>query len=832
MADKLIKIRYDVETVDVEKADAIFKRIAASTDKADKGVDDLGNAFKKAGDKADDFGKKTDDGFKKPIGTIEKLRRQMIAFEKARDSSTDPKRIELLNRALDKAREKFKNLTTAAKQPEKPISNIAKASQLANTSVSKLGASLLAAFTVTALVGIGKKIFDITAEFQKFDAVLTNTLGSQKQAQGAMLEISDAAAKTNFSVQELTDNYIKFANRGVKLSQAELLKLADIANSTGKDFGQLSEAVLDAFTGENERLKEFGITAKKTGETTQFTFKGITTEVQNTQEAISKYLFGLAELNGVQGTTAGISQTLTGRVSNMEDAFDQLFLTIGRGTTGFLPGLISKFTDFVALMDLSFKSMKQLKEEASALNLSGDLREDIDEVKALADAYVKNGMTISEATKKAAADVSKSLENILNGWNVIGAEEEANLKERIANIRKTFKEQEKTANSELGLLEKLRAELKLVTEQREKATSEKEINGYNQRAKKLQIEIDRLLGVEKQAERTRIELQKLAGIDYTTGLTEFGQTLKGALSEIYEKLYGEQVSGAGKATEANEAQTEAFIDGVGRQIEARAGQYNRERELAAIRLKQEEEERAQRNQAISEGIEVAKGLYGSLVDYQNSLDEQRLNRLEINKERELIAAGENSKERARIELEYDQKIKSIRRKQAEREKRLAIFQAIINTAQGVTAALKLGIPGIILAALVAAAGAVQIAAISNQQIPEYAKGTKSVPGKGNKDTEHALLTPGEMVIPKTTAKKYRPVLDKIFDNKIDPRILNQVAQGKTGGSMMVVNDNKEVVEAIKKLPVDRISMDEDGFKVYLEKGRSRTQYLQKRYSSR
>lgn len=790
MAEKKIKITYEVETVDVEKADAIFRRIAASTDKADKEVREFTKDSKKAGSEA------------------------ATSFKKA-TQETDK-----LGKSLKNSEKGFISLSNVGVKAG-----------------ARIGASLAAAFTVGAALALGKQIFDITAEFQKFEAVLTNTLGSQKQAQGAMSEISVAAAKTNFSVQELTDSYIKFANRGVKLSQDELLKLADIANTTGKSFDQLTEAVLDSFTGENERLKEFGIVAKKTGETTQFTFKGVTTEVQNTQEAISKYLFGLAELNGVQGSTAAISATLTGRVSNLGDAFDQLFLNIGKGTTGFLPGLISGFTDFIGLLAQSFKSVKQIKDEVSALNLSGDLREDIDEVNNLAAAYVKNGRTMSEATRKAAEDVTLSLKHLLTGWNVLTEEQEKDINERIANIKKTFLAEKQGVDAELGILEKLRAELKKVTEEREKASDTKDINKANVRIKQIQAEIDKLLGVGKASERVKIELQRLAGIDFMTGLTASSlERLRSgveALGKVYEKTYGEQITGIGEVSKATQKQADSFVSDIDARINALASKNGREEELRLINEAREKEQYERRVYLAQEFTSTVQGLYASIVAYQNQADQARMLQFEANKERELAAAGNNTKERNRIELEYDAKIKALRRKQAEREKRLAIFNAIINVAQGVTKAIaEGGIVGVILGALVAAAGAIQIATISNQPPPAYAKGTKSVPGVGNRDTEHSLLTPGEMVIPVATKKKYQPILNSIFDNKIDPKILNDIASGKSGGSSVFVNDNKEVVEQLKKVQVNKFSFDEDGFSRYQEKGNSRVKYLQKRYSAK
>jgi hypothetical protein len=789
LAEKIIPIIYDVRNLDdLDKAEAIFRKIAAATDKAGKEVSDLSKDSKKAG-------QDTSNAFKTASKGSEKL-------------------------------------TKSLKDNERGFVSLSNVGVRAG---ARIGASLAAAFTVGAAIALGKKIFDITAEFQKFEAVLTNTLGSQKQAEGAMIAIQQAGAKTNFSVQELTESYVKFANRGIKLSQAELLKLADIANSTGKSFDQLTEAALDSFTGENERLKEFGITAKKTGETTQFTFKGVTTEVKNTQEAVKQYLFSLADLEGVSGATASISATLEGRVSNLGDAFDQLFLNIGKGTTGFLPGLISAFTDFISLMAQSFKSVQQIKKEISALSLSEALRGDIEEVEALAQAYVKNGRTIEEATKKAAADVIESFRRLQNGRKVLSEEEKADLDERIKNLQKQFVTTKQSVDSELGILAKLRKELKEVQEAREKARSEGEIKAYSERALKIQAEIQRLEGLGKQAERTKIQLEALASIDYLTGLTSYGQKLKAALGDVYQKIYGEQIKGAGEATEANKKQVDSFVEGIEAQINARAVQSIKKREQDQ-KDEAEEKARAERRKEIAQEATVATvDLINSIAAYQSQADNNRLAALEAQKERELAIAGDNTNKRAQLEQEFDARIRAIRRRQAEREKRVAIFNAIINIAQGVTKAIAQGgIAGIVLGALVAAAGAVQIAAINNQETPAFNKGTKGVPGPNtNKDTVQAMLTPGEMVIPTKTKKKYWPVLDKIFDNKIDPDLLNGIALGKySGGSLAYINDNKEVVEAIKGLPVTEWTVSDDDLARTVKKRNSRTTYVSERYRSK
>ncbi len=208
----------------------------------------------------------------------------------------------------------------------------------------------LAQGLASEVMELGKEIFETTAKFEKYEAVLKNSLGSQEAASAAMGDIKKFAAETPFSVDELTESYVKYINRGIQPSMEEMRKLGDIAASQGKSFDQLTEAVLDAATGEFERLKEFGIQASKSGDQVEFSFKGIQKTVANTPEAIQEAILSFGELEGVAGGMAAISQTLEGRVSNLGDNFDSLKLTIGEGLKpvfGFLIDVMNSGIDVV-----------------------------------------------------------------------------------------------------------------------------------------------------------------------------------------------------------------------------------------------------------------------------------------------------------------------------------------------------------------------------------------------------------------------------------------------------------------------------------------------------
>lgn len=293
------------------------------------------------------------------------------------------------------------------------IEDTGKKSQGLGSVFKNVFAGMTAYFSIGAVVDLGKQIFNVTAEFQKFEAVLTTSLGSGSAAERALLMIQDFAAKTPFSVAELTDSYVKLANRGLRPTTEELTALGDLASSTGKSFDQLTEAVLDAMSGENERLKEFGIQASKVGDKTFYTFKGVTTQVENTGEAIQKYLVSLGQVEGVTGSMASISETLEGQVSNLGDSFDELFRTIGSGNSGVLSGFISGISEAVKSVTNLIASTDQLGKKFASSSVNKYASETKANFSELAATAIKNGQDVEQALSRQSEVLQKDLETKL-----------------------------------------------------------------------------------------------------------------------------------------------------------------------------------------------------------------------------------------------------------------------------------------------------------------------------------------------------------------------------------------------------------------------------------
>lgn len=227
---------------------------------------------------------------------------------------------------------------------------------------SSIGSLAAGAFTSFSILQLGQEVINATSQFQKFEAVLTNLTGSNDEAKQLIATFSEFAAETPFQVEEVVGAYVKLRNTGITPNIDAMRKLGDVASASGKDLNQLVEALIDAQVGENERLKEFGIRAQKVGEITKFTFRGVTTEVKNTSEAINAYITSLGDIQGVKGANEAIAKTLGGQISNLKDQFTGLFVEIGKASEGVLTKFISGISNALGFINNELRTNRAVQE--------------------------------------------------------------------------------------------------------------------------------------------------------------------------------------------------------------------------------------------------------------------------------------------------------------------------------------------------------------------------------------------------------------------------------------------------------------------------------------
>ncbi len=195
------------------------------------------------------------------------------------------------------------------------------------------------------------------SEFERFQTILMTTEGSAEAAQTAMGWVQNFAVKTPYELDQVTDAFVTLRSYGLDPTQGLLQSLGDTSAAMGKPLSQAVEAIADAVTGENERLKEFGITASKSGNRITYEYTNAAGETVRTaveagnRMAIQQTLMGIMN-EKYAGSMERLSQTWDGMISNVFDLWTKFQMMImNAGLFDWMKGRLGEVLDTINRME-------------------------------------------------------------------------------------------------------------------------------------------------------------------------------------------------------------------------------------------------------------------------------------------------------------------------------------------------------------------------------------------------------------------------------------------------------------------------------------------------
>lgn len=192
------------------------------------------------------------------------------------------------------------------------------------------------------------------------------------------------------------------------------------------------------------------------------------------------------------------------------------------------------------------------------------------------------------------------------------------------------------------------------------------------------------------------------------------------------------------------------------------------------------EELQQRKDDLAESFNDIFGAYTdlsqSILALNNQLYQNDLDNLKTSREDGFLT-----------EKQYNDRVKAIRIKQFEENKKFQIAQAIMGTAQGVINALAVTPPNAVPAAiaLATALGTLNLFKILSTETPSFKKGTLNFQG-GNVDSDGgrlAVLHPREAVIPADRNADYHPTIKAVFNRQIKASEINGFVEARLKGKI-------------------------------------------------
>ena len=568
-----------------------------------------------------------------------------------------------------------------------------------------------------------------TAKLKQFINELTGSLKNVKQGSQEFNVLSEIIRASNVQLNNLNTTTVKTGESirtQMRKAQQEVAELSLKFGATSKEAieaarraAELSDtigdakALTDAF---NPDAKFAALSGSIQGVASGFAaFQGAMgvfgSQSKEVEEALLKVNSAMALSQGLQGLFSSIdSFKILGAVikTQVVSAFTTLRGAIAATGIGLLAigiGLIvSNWEELVGWIEETFPAMKKVTEffRNFQQNAAGVLSSVVAGFRTLGDVISKT----FKGDFTGAFNSAKSLgTNMSKAFREGYDKKDTELKN--AEIANEIKHKDKKVKIAKDGSKQIADELERQRKELEKQQSEIRLKEINETQKLYdEIELLRLTPYNRERQKVndeffyKIETAKKLGLS----TVELEKEKTRLLAEINKKEQDDK--------------TKSLEDGERKRADIRKGYEDSRAEYEADQKKKREDE----IKALQQAAAVAQQTYAlfstALFNADTQKRQEELAQLNQQREEELRLAGDNEQKKDIIRQKYALKEKEIKRKQAEADKRKAIFDATVGTAVAVIQAA----PNPILMAITAALGAAQIALIAATPIPKFAKG--------------------------------------------------------------------------------------------------------------
>lgn len=248
----------------------------------------------------------------------------------------------------DEAIRRLQQLQAVAKQT---TSSVVTDSDRMDAALNRLKATLAQLGAGVSLTYLVRQVAQVRGEFQQLEVAFETMLGNKAKADALMAQLTKTAAITPFGLQDVAGGAKQLLAYGIASEEVNetLVRLGDIAAGlsiplgdlvylygTTMTQGRLFTQDLRQFMGRGipiaeELAKQFGVTKDQVG--------ALVTAGKVGFPEVKKAIISLTSEGGkFGGLMEKQSKTITGLISNLEDAFDVMFNDIGKKSEGIIAG--------------------------------------------------------------------------------------------------------------------------------------------------------------------------------------------------------------------------------------------------------------------------------------------------------------------------------------------------------------------------------------------------------------------------------------------------------------------------------------------------------------
>lgn len=229
-----------------------------------------------------------------------------------------------------------------------------------DSSMKKIGAAIAGTFAVAKLKDYAVQVAKVRGEFQQLEIAFNTMLGSKSKADALMSQLIRTAATTPFGMTDISNSAKQLLAYGVEADKVNetLIRLGDIAAGlsipindlaylygTTMVQGRMYTQDLNQFLGRGipltaELAKQFQVAESKV--------KTLVEEGKVGFPEVEKAIISMTSEGGkFGGLMEAQSKSITGQLSNLEDAVEQMFNEIGKSTEDTISGSIGLISTLV-----------------------------------------------------------------------------------------------------------------------------------------------------------------------------------------------------------------------------------------------------------------------------------------------------------------------------------------------------------------------------------------------------------------------------------------------------------------------------------------------------
>ena len=667
----------------------------------------------------------------------------------------------------------------------------------------KVGAAIGLAFGAQELVSFGKEAVKLASQMEGVERAFKRIGGANS---ANLLEGLRKATRGTVSDIKLMTTAIQSANFQIPLENlAKYMQFAQQrARETGKSVDYLIDSILTGVgRGSIEVWDNMGFALSEVREK----LNGVSIEslsVADRAKLMSDLVNDeLAKMGDQPDTTADKLEKINAVMENMKVVAGEALINFGTGLL-YLAGQVDTGIEATDGLVKAAENLSKIYED--------DVTGAVDKMIQKNQELLANQLKIAELEETRSYQNSrKAIANINEHIDKLG-ERNVFLREYIKQLKAIYEASQQQDPVEKEQIKNLAYYNQLIKDLK---AEQEDANTTRARVRELEDEIN-------EAIRQRTILLGQMTAEMKKAQKAFEELLKPdeETDPFFSDLFQENIDLRSDGSEKIQAQIDAELEAT---LNALDEEAERREKLEEQREEEHKRDLERKEEAREFGIQIIQET-SNLVSTIGQLQQQAV-KYDLQLIEELYEQGKISRDR------FERREREIKRKAAKEAKALAIFQAVVNTAVGVTQALSSSPPpySYILAGISGALGAAQIAVAASEPIPKFAEGgfvleDGQIKGRKHKyGGVHIEAEGGEFITSAKHAQQNADILKAInsgswekykMENIIAPAI-NQVLEGgfEGMGASYTLNTNWTDRNLLKQGDRNRYAM-RDGF-VYL-----------------